>query len=60
MLGGWTFSPLFTAQSGNPLNVGYSESGCSDCQAFGEVSTTSSATTAFTTNAQARHRSRAA
>uniref|UniRef100_Q01XB9 Cna B domain protein n=1 Tax=Solibacter usitatus (strain Ellin6076) TaxID=234267 RepID=Q01XB9_SOLUE len=53
LLGGWVFSPLFTAQSGNPIQPGYSEGGCSDCQAFGEVSTTSSATTAFTTNAQA-------
>ncbi len=52
VLGGWTFSPLFTAQSGNPLNVGYSEGGCSECQAFGEVSTASSATTAFITSAQ--------
>jgi hypothetical protein len=51
VLGGWTFSPLFTAQSGNPLVVGYSEGGCTGCQAFGEVSTTSSATTSFTTNA---------
>jgi hypothetical protein len=53
LLGGWTFSPLFTAQSGNPIQPGYSEGGCTGCQAFGEVSTTSSATTAFTTNAQA-------
>ncbi|HEY2011983.1 MAG TPA: carboxypeptidase regulatory-like domain-containing protein, partial [Bryobacteraceae bacterium] len=51
-LGGWTFSPLFTAQSGPPLVPGYSEGGCTGCQAFGEVSTTSSATTSFTTNAQ--------
>jgi len=51
-LGGWTFSPLFIAQSGSPLVVGYSEGGCTGCQAFGEVSTTSSATTSFTTNAQ--------
>jgi hypothetical protein len=53
ILGGWTFSPLFTAQSGNPFSPAYSEGGCTDCQAFGEVSTTSSATTAFTTNAPA-------
>jgi hypothetical protein len=53
LLGGWTFSPLFTAQSGNPFSPTYSEGGCTDCQAFGEVSTTSSATTAFSTNAQA-------
>jgi len=52
VLGGWTFSPLFTAQSGNPLNVGYSEGGCTGCQAFGEVSTASSATTSFITSAQ--------
>ena len=53
VLGGWTFSPLLTAQSGNPFAPAYSEGGCTDCQAFGEVSTTSSATTAFSTNAPA-------
>jgi Carboxypeptidase regulatory-like domain len=52
LLGGWTMSPLFTAQSGAALVPGYSEGGCTGCQAFGEVSTTSSATTSFTTNAQ--------
>jgi hypothetical protein len=52
ILGGWTFSPLFTAQSGATLVPGYSEGGCTGCQAFGEVSTTSSATTGFTENAQ--------
>jgi hypothetical protein len=52
VLGGWTFSPLFTAQSGSPVTMGYSEGQCTGCQAFGEVSTTSSATTSFTTNAQ--------
>src|SRR5262249_35828867 len=31
---------------------GYSEGGCTGCQTFGEVSTTSSATTSFSTNAQ--------
>ncbi|HKA00271.1 MAG TPA: hypothetical protein VKE70_27360, partial [Candidatus Solibacter sp.] len=50
VLGGWTFSPLLTAQSGSPLNPLYSEGGCTGCQAFGEVSTTSSNTTSFTTN----------
>ena len=53
VLGGWTFSPLFTAQSGPAFVPGYSEGGCTNCQAFGEVSTTSSATTAFSTNAPA-------
>jgi hypothetical protein len=53
LLGGWTFSPLFTAQSGNPFSPTYSEGGCTGCQAFGEVSTTSSATTSLSTNAPA-------
>jgi hypothetical protein len=52
VLGGWTFSPLFTAQSGIPLVPTYSEGGCSGCQAFGEVSTTSSGTTAFIESSQ--------
>jgi hypothetical protein len=51
VLGGWNFSPLFTAQSGLPLTVTYSEGSNSGRQAFGEVSTSSSATTAFTSNA---------
>jgi hypothetical protein len=53
VLGGWTISPLFTAQSGNPRAISYIEAGSSTGQqAFGEVSTASSATTSFTTNAQ--------
>jgi hypothetical protein len=52
VLGGWNFSPLFTAQSGSPINVSYSEGSSSGKQAFGEVSTSSSATSSFTTNAQ--------
>ncbi len=39
ILGGWTISPLFTAQSGNGTAVGYSEGSCSGCEAFGEVTT---------------------
>lgn len=40
LLGGWTFSPIFTAQSGAIIGVGYTEGGlCSSgCQAFGESS----------------------
>jgi hypothetical protein len=42
ILGGWNFSPLLTAQSGNPLAVTYNDSGSKTRQqAFGEVSTTS-------------------
>jgi hypothetical protein len=36
LIRGWTVSPLFTAQSGPGIFVGYSEGSCSGCQAFGE------------------------
>ncbi|MGA2197895.1 MAG: carboxypeptidase regulatory-like domain-containing protein, partial [Bryobacteraceae bacterium] len=39
ILGGWTISPLFTAQSGSGTGVGYSEGSGASTQAFGEVST---------------------
>jgi hypothetical protein len=39
LLGGWTIAPLFTAQSGAPSGVGYSEGSCTGCEAFGEVTT---------------------
>jgi hypothetical protein len=39
ILGGWTFSPIFYAQSGSPISVGYSEGNCTGCEAFGEVTT---------------------
>jgi hypothetical protein len=39
ILGGWTISPLFTAQSGSPNAIGYSEGSCTACEAFGEVTT---------------------
>jgi hypothetical protein len=42
ILGGWTISPLFTAQSGAGTSVTYSEGSCTGCQAFGEVTTGSS------------------
>ncbi len=44
ILGGWTFSPLFTAISGGGTGVGYSEGSGSSTQAFGEVSTGSGTT----------------
>jgi len=37
LLRGWMLAPLFTAQSGSPIGVNYSESGCTACQAFGEA-----------------------
>ncbi len=36
ILGGWTVSPLFFAQSGGPFGISYSEGSCTGCQAFGE------------------------
>jgi hypothetical protein len=36
VLGGWTFSPLFFAQSGTPIGVTYSSGSCTSCQGFGE------------------------
>ncbi|MGA3186051.1 MAG: carboxypeptidase-like regulatory domain-containing protein [Bryobacteraceae bacterium] len=44
--GGWTISPLFTAQSGSPIGVGIIEGSCgvgAGCQAFGEVADSASA-----------------
>jgi hypothetical protein len=41
VLGGWTFSPLFTAQSGGGIAATYSETNCTGCQAFGESSSSS-------------------
>ena len=37
LLKGWSISPFFIAQSGTPISVGYTESNCSGCQAFGET-----------------------
>jgi hypothetical protein len=42
-LDGWTFAPLFTAQSGAPLEVNIG-SGTSDCQSFGESNCSSDST----------------
>jgi hypothetical protein len=38
IVGGWTIAPLFTAQSGAPQGVGYSQGTCSSCMTFGESS----------------------
>jgi hypothetical protein len=45
ILGGWTISPIFTANSGAPASVSYSEGNCTACEAFGEVTSSSSAVT---------------
>ena len=37
LLGGWSISPLFTAQSGAPLQVNVGTGANSDAQAFGEI-----------------------
>lgn len=37
LLGGWAISPLFTAQSGAPLQVNVGTGSNSDAQAFGEI-----------------------
>src|SRR5262249_53793492 len=43
-LDGWIVAPLFTAQSGNPNRVTYSQENCGACQAFGEVTSPGSST----------------
>ncbi len=37
LLGGWSIAPLFTAQSGAPLEVNIGTGSNTDCQSFGEV-----------------------
>ncbi len=44
LLGDWNFAPLFTAQSGAPLEVNISGGGTSDCQSFGESNCSSIST----------------
>jgi hypothetical protein len=56
ILGGWTISPLFTAQSGAPIgpSVGINEGSCgfgTGCQAFGEVADSASSFGAYYENA---------
>jgi hypothetical protein len=44
LLGGWNFSPLFTAQSGAPILVSISGGGTNNCQSFGESNCSSVST----------------
>ena len=65
LIGGWTIAPLFTAQSGAPGAIGYSEGSCSGCEAFGEVTTPGVAASSADCNSNAENavatrRSRAA
>jgi hypothetical protein len=48
ILGGWTVSPLFTAQSGGSTGVSYTEGSCGTCEAFGEVTTPGTSGTSST------------
>ena len=48
VLGGWTISPLFTAQSGGATGVSYTEGSCGSCEAFGEVTTPGTSGTSST------------
>lgn len=45
IVGGWNVAPLFTAQSGAPIGVGYTEGSCTACQAFGEATPPASVST---------------
>jgi hypothetical protein len=49
LLDGWSLSPFFTAQSGLPIGITYTEGGtCSaSCQAFGQVGNVASSSSAF-------------
>jgi len=51
ILGGWTFSPLFTAQSGGGIAPSYSEINCTGCQAFGETGNSSASSGSVTEDA---------
>jgi hypothetical protein len=44
LLGGWTFSPLLTAQTGAPLQVSMSQGAGNNCQSFGEINCSSGTT----------------
>jgi hypothetical protein len=50
ILGGWTIAPLFTAQSGAPFGIVYSEGSCTGCEAMGEVTTPGTASVSANSN----------
>ena len=51
ILGGWTFSPLFTAQSGGGAAPSYTEINCTGCQGFGETGNSSASSGSVAENA---------
>ena len=51
VLGGWTVSPIFTAQSGAPIKLSYSEGNCTGCEAFGEVTVAGTSAVSSTSEA---------
>jgi hypothetical protein len=55
LLGGWTLAPLFTAQSGAPFGITYSEGSCSGCEAMGEVTTPGTASVSANSNQHAEN-----
>ncbi len=56
ILGGWTLSPIFIAQSGSPTGVTYAEgSSCTGCEAFGENTDPSGSTASPNSNTSAEH-----
>jgi len=55
VLGGWTIAPLFTAQSGAPYGITYSEGACSGCEAMGEVTTPGTASVSANSNSHAEN-----
>jgi Carboxypeptidase regulatory-like domain len=56
ILGGWTLSPIFIAQSGTPTGVTYAEgSSCTGCEAFGENTDPSGSTASPNSNTAAEH-----
>jgi hypothetical protein len=55
IIGGWTISPLFTAQSGSPGAISYSEGSCTGCEAFGEVTTPGVASSGADSNSNAEN-----
>ena len=55
VLGGWTIAPIFTAQSGVPTGITYSEGSCTGCEAFGEVTDPAGTSASANSNTAAEH-----